>query len=169
MRESEPHTALWAPSSGVVARLAADAVATCLAYTIKQYPAKEQAELRVLVKVPGSWFGGQLTVRGRAQLFTSASRGVRVVRSVRFPEEGLSGEADLPSCGIKFMCESDVFDDPKAPGFDMPLSGVCRTVGSCAIRSRNMSRNQSCNQDHTEHHIAVAVVAVVAVVTVVAV
>ena len=29
---------------------------------IKQYPAKEQAELKVKVQMPGSWFGGQLTL-----------------------------------------------------------------------------------------------------------
>lgn len=28
------------------------------AWTIKQYPAKEQAELRVRIMVPGSWFPG---------------------------------------------------------------------------------------------------------------
>ena len=28
---------------------------------IKQYPAKEQAELKVKVQIPGSWFGGSLT------------------------------------------------------------------------------------------------------------
>ena len=28
------------------------------AFCIKQYPAKEQAELRVRIKIPGSWFPG---------------------------------------------------------------------------------------------------------------
>ena len=27
-------------------------------FTYKQYPAKEQAELKVRIKVPGSWFNG---------------------------------------------------------------------------------------------------------------
>ena len=27
-------------------------------FTFKQYPAKEQAELKVRIKVPGSWFNG---------------------------------------------------------------------------------------------------------------
>ena len=36
---------------------------------IKQYPAKEQAELKVRVNVPGSWFGGQLTPSERGVLY----------------------------------------------------------------------------------------------------
>ena len=38
-------------------------------YMIKQYPAKEQAELSVKVNVPGSWFGGRLTPAERAELY----------------------------------------------------------------------------------------------------
>ena len=36
---------------------------------LAQYPAKEQAELSVKVKVPGSWFGGQLSSAERAELY----------------------------------------------------------------------------------------------------
>ena len=30
---------------------------------IKVYPAKEQEELKVRIEIPGSWFGGQLTLQ----------------------------------------------------------------------------------------------------------
>ena len=40
---------------------------------IKQYPAKEQAELKVKVKIPGSWFGGRLTTTTTTRLSPSPS------------------------------------------------------------------------------------------------
>ena len=36
---------------------------------IKQYPAKEQVELKVRVKVPGSWFPGNLTAEEKRQKY----------------------------------------------------------------------------------------------------
>ena len=89
-----------------------------LAYTIKQYPAKEQAELRVVVKMPGSWFGGQLTEAERAELYECQA--YESFEAHEFPKKGARARQVCPA--IKFMCESDVFDDPKAPGFIMPLA-----------------------------------------------
>ena len=37
-------------------------------FVIKQYPAKEQAELKVRIKLPGSWFNN-LSEAGRAQQY----------------------------------------------------------------------------------------------------
>ena len=36
---------------------------------IKQFPAKEQAELKVKVQIPGSWFGGSLTPDEKRELY----------------------------------------------------------------------------------------------------
>ena len=36
---------------------------------IKQYPAKEQVEMKVRVKVPGSWFPGNLTAEEKRQKY----------------------------------------------------------------------------------------------------
>ena len=38
---------------------------------IKQYPAKEQVELKVRVKVPGSWFPGNLTAEEKRQKYAA--------------------------------------------------------------------------------------------------
>ena len=51
---------------------------------IKQYPAKEQAELKVKVQIPGSWFGGSLTPEERT---------ARSLRSRRSKQE-LAAPAD---------------------------------------------------------------------------
>ena len=42
---------------------------------IKQYPAKEQAELKVKVQIPGSWFGGSLTPEEKRELYWAAGEG----------------------------------------------------------------------------------------------
>ena len=65
-----------------------------LAYTIKQYPAKEQAELGVVVKMPGSWFGGQLTEAERAELYEcQAYESFEAHESFRRRELGLGRSA----------------------------------------------------------------------------
>ena len=66
-----------------------------LAYTIKQYPAKEQAELRVVVKMPGSWFGGQLTEAERAELYECQA--YESFEAHEFPKKGARArQAGLP-------------------------------------------------------------------------
>ena len=45
------------------------------AWTIKQYPAKEQAELKVKVQISGSWFGGSLTPEEKRELYSGLGRG----------------------------------------------------------------------------------------------
>ena len=42
---------------------------------IKQYPAKEQAELKVKVQIPGSWFGGSLTPDEKRELYWAQANG----------------------------------------------------------------------------------------------
>ena len=42
---------------------------------IKQYPAKEQAELKVKVQIPGSWFGWSLTPEEKRELYWAQAKG----------------------------------------------------------------------------------------------
>ena len=84
---------------------------------IKQYPAQEQAELKVRAQVPGSWFGGQLTAAEKSELYWAQAKGFSMAR--RFPKQGVRKEQTC--AGIQFLCESDVVDDPAHDGFWMPL------------------------------------------------
>jgi len=87
---------------------------------IKQYPAKEQAELRVRVNVPGSWFNNLSSVE-RAQKYVGEAVGFEA--AFRFGKKG--GRTAHTSSGVRFICESDVFDnDPNHSGFIMPLGDL---------------------------------------------
>ena len=87
-------------------------------YMIKQYAAKEQAELRVRVQVPGAWFGGLLPSERRQHYEAEA---YDWKESHHFPKVPL-GRAAQTCAAIKFLCESDVLEDPQHDGFIMPLS-----------------------------------------------
>jgi len=86
------------------------------AYTFKQYPAKEQAELRVRIKVPGSWFDNLTPAESAGKYEAEAYESVeahKFKKSRRGPERTCAA--------IKFLCEADVFEDPRHAGFIMPL------------------------------------------------
>ena len=83
---------------------------------IKQYPAKEQAELRVRVNVPGSWFNN-LSSAKRGQKYVGEAVGFEA--AFHFGKK--CGRAAHTSPGVRFICESDVIDDPDHSGFIMPL------------------------------------------------
>ena len=80
---------------------------------IKQYPAKEQAELKVKVQIPGSWFGGSLTPEEKRELYWSQARGSSEAH--KFPRT--AGRREQTCAGIHFLCESDVVDDAAHSGF----------------------------------------------------
>lgn len=80
---------------------------------IKQYPAKEQAELRVRVQVPGSWFGGLLPAERRQHYEAEAYDWKEAHHFPKVPR----GWAAQTCPAIKFLCETDVFEDPKHDGF----------------------------------------------------
>ena len=84
-------------------------------FTFKQSPAKEQAELKVRIKVPGWWFNG-LHGAERSELYEVQAYDhieAHVFKKGRTTET-------LPA--ILFLCEDDVLEDPKHPGFLMRLS-----------------------------------------------
>ena len=93
-------------------------------YTFKQYPAKEQSELKVRIKIPGSWFNG---LAGAERSATYEAQAYDYEEAHVF-KKGRASET-LPA--IKFLCESDVFEDPKHPRKNMePLSRHCSSNSS---------------------------------------
>lgn len=85
---------------------------------IKQYPAKEQAELRVRVKIPGSWFPG-LTGADKAESYEAEA--YHSSEAHRFEKTRHRPAQTCPA--IFFICVSDVAEDPEASGkFIIPLA-----------------------------------------------
>jgi hypothetical protein len=84
---------------------------------IKQYPAKEQAELKVKVQIPGSWFGGSLTPEEKRELYWAQANDSSEAH--KFPRSG--GRREQTCAAIHFLCESDVVDNAAHGGFWMPL------------------------------------------------
>ena len=86
---------------------------------IKQYPAKEQAELRVRVMLPGNMFPGLTPSESRAK-YEAEANGFELAHN--FPKKiGLRATA-ITCEGIRFLCISDVMDDPEHQGFIIPLT-----------------------------------------------
>ena len=84
-------------------------------FTFKQYAAKEQAELKVRIDVPGSWFNG---LEGAERSATYEAQAYDYEEAHVFKKN--RGTETLPA--IKFLCEADVFEDPKHAGFLMRLT-----------------------------------------------
>jgi len=84
---------------------------------IKQYPAKEQAELRVRIKIPGTWFAN-LTPGERSKLYDAEAYASEA--SWHFPKVG--ARSAQTCAGMRFICPEDVFEDVNAGQFIMPLS-----------------------------------------------
>ena len=84
---------------------------------IKQYGWQEQADLKVRVQIPGSWFGGQLTADEKRVLYWAQAKGCSEAH--KFPKNGARREQTCSA--IQFICESDVIDDAAHAGFWMPL------------------------------------------------
>lgn len=85
---------------------------------IHQYPAKEQAELKVRITIPGAWFGGALTADERSVKYWAQAKGSAEAHS--FKKQGSRKEQTCAA--IQFLCESDVVDDPTHAGFWMALT-----------------------------------------------
>ena len=74
---------------------------------IVQYAAKEQAELRVRIRIPGSWFNNLKGAEAR-ELYAAEANGSE--EAFRFPKK--VARAAQTCAGVRFICESDVIEDP---------------------------------------------------------
>ena len=84
---------------------------------IKQYPAREQVELKVKVQIPGSWFGG-LTAAERAVKYWA-----QAAESADAHKFSKQGQRAAETCAaLRFFCESDVADQPTHAGFWIRLA-----------------------------------------------
>lgn len=73
---------------------------------IVQYPAKEQAELRVRIKIPGKWFPNLTPTEQKVRYEATATTWEP---SHRFPKRG---ERPAMTCeGLRFLCDEDVKEE----------------------------------------------------------
>ena len=86
---------------------------------IKQYPAKEQAELRVRVMLPGNMFPG-LTPTEQRDKYEAEASGYELAHT--FPAVRNVRQKPITCEGVRFLCISDVMDDPQHTGFIIPLA-----------------------------------------------
>ena len=85
---------------------------------IKQYAAKEQAELRVRIKIPGSWFPG---LRGAEKMELYEAEAYAFEEAHRFQKT--ANRAAQTCQAIRFICVSDLQEDANASGqFIMPVA-----------------------------------------------
>ena len=75
---------------------------------IVQYSAKDNAEMRCRIKISGKWFGGRLTVAERLVDYDAEANGWKP--SHKFNKRG--AWSAVTSAAVRFICESDVIDDP---------------------------------------------------------
>ena len=87
------------------------------AFTIKQFPAKEQAELRVRIKIPGSWFKN---LRGGERAQSYECEAYDFEAAYRFPKDGARAAHTSPA--IKFLSKDDVAEDANLGQFIIPLA-----------------------------------------------
>ena len=85
-------------------------------FLIKAYPAKEQAELKVKIKLPGSWFPG-LTGAEAAQQYEVQAYDYKDAH--HFPKKGARAARTCPA--ILFLSNDDISEDIDAGKFIMPL------------------------------------------------
>eukprot|EP00966_Prymnesium_polylepis_P104266 2414760-Prymnesium_polylepis.1 len=89
---------------------------------IKQYKGDEQVRLKVVIEVPGSWFGGgaagSLTTGERKERYEAQAVEYSPVHEFKKP--GARKSTKEP--GIRFICISDAADDANHAGFWMQLS-----------------------------------------------
>ena len=86
---------------------------------INQYATREQAELKVRIKIPGSWFGGQLTSQEKLEQYWAQAKG----SSEAHPFAATRGRrAQTCPAYIKVhgpnACEEDTFGDPGSDSDD---------------------------------------------------
>lgn len=88
----------------------------CFVQKIVQYPAKEQAELRVRIKIPGKWFPNLTPAEQKLRYEATATTWEP---SHRFPKRG---ERPAMTCeGLRFLCDEDVKEEAAHTGFIMPI------------------------------------------------
>jgi hypothetical protein len=89
---------------------------------IKQYKGDEQVRLKVVIEVPGSWFGGgaagSLTTGERKERYEAQAVEYSPVHEFKKP--GARKSTKEP--GIRFICIADAADDANHAGFWMQLS-----------------------------------------------
>ena len=78
---------------------------------IKQYPAKEQAELKVKVQIPGSWFGGSLTPEEKRELYWAQANDSSEAH--KFPRSG--GRREQTCAAIHFHAAQAVVTEGAHP------------------------------------------------------
>ena len=105
---------------------------------IKQYEAKEQAELRVRVMVPGSWFNN-LTDAERREKYQAEA--YDWVAAHRFPKKG--AKPAQTCAAIKFLCEADVFEGPKHAGFIIPIRSTGIATATTHTRTTRAPRSRT--------------------------
>ena len=90
---------------------------------IKQYPGQEQVDLKVVVQIPGSWFGGTasgaLSASERRELYEAQA--VEYAAVHEFPGATVKSKK-VREAGIRFICMSDAADEPTHEGFWIELS-----------------------------------------------
>ena len=86
---------------------------------IKQYPAKEQSELRVRVMLPGNMFPG-LTPSEQRDKYEAEAFGYELAHT--FPKKVGVRAKPITCEGIRFLCVSDVMEDPNHTGFIIPTT-----------------------------------------------
>ena len=99
---------------------------------IKQYNGQEQVDLKVVVSIPGSWFGGteagSLTAAERKQSYEAQAVEYRAVHEFK----GGGGAKKSKEKAIRFVCISDAMDDARASltraSFGLPTSTHFRST-----------------------------------------
>ena len=84
---------------------------------IKQYPGDEQVRLKVVVEIPGSWFGsgalGSLTAGERRERYEAQAVEYTPLHEFKKPGQRKSTKEQA----IRFICISDAAEDADHPGF----------------------------------------------------
>ena len=89
---------------------------------IKQYGGEEQVRLKVVVEMPGSWFGsgaaGSLNAGERAEMYKAQATEFAAVHE--FKKAG--AKKATKEAGIRFLCMSDAAENANHPGLWIPLA-----------------------------------------------
>ena len=89
---------------------------------VKQYGGEEQVKLKVVVKIPGSWFGGgaegSLSAGERREYYEAQA--VEYDAAHNFKKAGQK-KASV-QCAIRFLCISDAAEDASHEGYWLPVA-----------------------------------------------
>lgn len=95
------------------------------AFTFKQYPGQQQVDLKVKIKVPGSWFSkgaaGSLTLTERRDSYEAIAVEFDPAKRFRGAARGL-GHSSQTLEAIRFICPDDASEEVEHTGYWMKLS-----------------------------------------------